>query len=319
MEQKSLTSVISALNKKYGEGTIQLYGKMKAVNIDRFSSGLPSLDLIIGGGIPEGRIMSILGMEASGKTSLAITILAQAQKKYPNKKLAFLDIEHALSPDYARTLGLDIDNIFLSQPDSAEGALEIMDALVSSGEFKVVVLDSVAQLTPNVELTKEIGDAEFGARARLMGQALRKISPKASKNKCTCIFINQLRASMAMYGNPITSPGGKALPYASSIVLHASSKKIDEKTGETTIDVKKNKVGKPFGKTKVIIRYGLGFDLVQDIITTGLMTGVIKKSGPMISFADRKWKGEVAMREEVSGDQKLQKEIEEVIRNSTAE
>lgn len=312
-----LKEALAALNKKFGEGTIQKYSDMTPINVKRISSGLPSLDYVLGGGIPEGRIISIYGPNSSGKTTLAIKFLAEVQKAYPKQKVAFIDVEHALDPEYAVTLGLNMDEVYFCQPDSAEAALEIMVKIAESGEFKAVILDSVAQLTPMKELSGEMGDMEMGARARLMGQALRKIAPAASKNECTCFFINQVRHKIGeMYGNPETQPGGNALPYAASIVIRTSSKKIDDQTGETTMDIKKNKVGKPFKKTTIMIRYGQGYDYMQDLITTALLTGVIKKNGPMSVFGDRKWKGEEAMRKEVSADPALQKEIEEIIRNS---
>lgn len=314
-----LKETLDAINKKYGEGTIQKYADMKAVNVKRISSGLPSLDYILGGGIPEGRIISIYGPESSGKTTLALKFLAEVQKAYPKYKVAFIDVEHALDPEYAQTLGLNMGEVYLSQPDTAEVALETMEKIVSSGEFKAVILDSVAQLTTIKELSGEMGDAEMGARARLMGQALRKIVPAAGQNDCTCIFINQIRMKLgpdAMYGNPETQPGGRALPYAASIVLRTSSKKTDDKHGQTTIDVKKNKVGKPFMKTTIGIEYGKGFDYLNDLVTAALAVGVITKNGPMSVYADRKWKGEELMRKEISESPDLQKEIEQVIRNS---
>lgn len=312
-----LKAAVNALNKKYGEGTIQKYSDMKPVNVNRISSGLPSLDFILGGGIPEGRIITVYGSEASGKTTLAVKFLAEVQKAYPKNTVAFIDIEHALVPEYAKALGLNMDEVYLSQPDTAEEALETMEKVVASGECKAVVLDSVAQLMPIKELTGEIGDMEMGSRARLMGQALRKISPAAAKNKCACIFINQVRTNIAqMYGNPETQPGGRALPYASSIVLRTSCRKLDERNGETTIDVKKNKVGQPFRKTTIRLSYGVGFDYVNDLITTGLMTGIIKKKTSIYEFADQKWKGEATMREAILADEKLQQEIEKVIRDS---
>lgn len=313
----ALKSAIKEINKKYGEGTIQKYSEMGKISVKRISSGLPSLDYIIGGGIPEGRIMTVYGAESSGKTTLALKFLAEVQKKYPKKKVAFIDVEHALDTDYARTLGLDMDEVWLSQPDSAEEALEVMGKLVASGELKAVVLDSVAQLTPMKEITGEAGDSEMGGRARLMGQALRKIVPAAGTNECTCIFINQVRTNIGqMYGNPETQPGGRALPFAASIVMRTSFKKIDEHSGQTTIDVKKNKVGKPFQKTTIRIAYGMGYDYVDDLVTTAKMLGVVKQNASIFTYADEKWKGETAMREAITTDEKLQKEIEEVIRNS---
>lgn len=317
----NLDKAVADLNKKYGEGTIMRYKDMKPLDIQRVSSGLPSVDYVMGGGIPVGRVISIYGPESSGKTTLAIKFLAQMQKAYPKDKVAFIDVEHALDPDYAQVLGLNMDDLYLSQPDTAEIALDTLDKIVCSGEFKCVVLDSVAQLTTEKELAGEMGDAEMGGRARLMGQALRKITPAAAKNDCTVIFINQIRMKLgpdAMYGNPETQPGGKALPYMSSIVIRTSSKKDpDGMTGQTTIDVKKNKVGKPFRKTTIRMQFGKGFDEIDDIVTAALQTGVIKKNGPMSVFGDKKWKGEELMRKEISENPELQKEISDVIINSS--
>lgn len=253
----------------------------------------------------------------SGKTTCAIKFLAETQKKYKDKHVAFIDVEHALDPVYAKNIGLDMKRLILSQPDSAEQALNIMYDLVSSGEVKAVVLDSVARLTPRKETEGSIGDAEMGMRARLMSQGLRKITPKANQMGCSCFFINQVRSSIGvLYGPTEVRPGGNALPFDASIIIRTSSKKIDEETGETTFDIKKNKVGQPFRKTTIRITYGTGFEYVQDLITTAMAVGVIARAGAVYTFGEIKWRGQEEMRSNIAEDTVLQKNIEEVLRNS---
>lgn len=309
-----IKQLLKDVAKKYGEGSAMLYADLDRVQVQRISTGIPSLDLALGGGIPEGRIIEIYWPNSSGKTSLAIKFLAEVQKKYPEKRVAFIDVEHALDPEYAGVLGLKMDELILCQPNSAEEALGIMEMLCASGEVKAVILDSVAKLTPRKELDGDIGDAEMGMRARLMSQALRKITPKASDNKCTCFFINQVRTNLGqMYGNPEVRPGGNALPFDASVIIRTSSKQIDEKTGETTMVVKKNKVWKPFRSTKVIIEYWKGFNYIQDLITTAIEIGVITRAGAFYSFGSDKRQGEEKMRVDIGADEKLQKIIEKAI------
>lgn len=312
-----LDDLLKSVQKKHGATSLNFFGDLEAVKVKRISTGLPSLDLILGGGLPEGRLIEIYGPESSGKTTLAIKFLAEVQKKYPDKKVAFIDVEHALDPDYAEHLGLNMKDVLFSQPDSAEQALDIMEEIAASGEVKAIILDSVASLLPNKELEGSTADSEMGMRARLMGKICRKLPPIASKNECICFFINQIRSSMSMYGPTETRPGGKGLPFAASQVIRTSIKQASEEGhGIVKLQVKKNKVGRPFQETTVSIKYGEGFDYTQDLITTAMKTKVVSQAGPYYKYGEHQWKGEDAMRKAVSEDEKLQKEIEEVIINS---
>ena len=303
----SITQMLKDIAKDFGEESTMFFGDFKQANVERISTGLLSLDLAIWWGIPEGRILEIYGPSSSGKTTLSIKFLAEVQKAYPEKKVAFIDVENALDPVYAEKLWLNMKELIFCQPNSAEEALIVMEKLCESGEIKAIILDSVAQLTPNKELNGSIWDAEMGMRARLMSQALRKIVWKANDNKCTCFFINQVRTNIGqMYGNPETRPWGNALPFAASIIIRTSSKQIDDYTTETTMKIKKNKVWVPFKETKVILKFGEGFDYLQDLITTWLETGVLSRAWAYYSFWDKKRLWEALMREEISADKNLQ-------------
>lgn len=312
----ALRKALDEIAKKHGVGSAMMFEDFKNVEVERISCGLPSLDLILGGGIPVGRILEIYGPESSGKTTLAIKFLAECQKAYPQKKVAFIDVEHAFDPQYAGKLGLDMGYVVFSQPNSAEQALNIMADLAKTGEVSAIILDSIAQLIPTKEQEGDIGGSEMAMRARLMSQACRKIAPIAEKGDCTCFFINQVRSNVGvMYGNPETTPGGNAMKYAASVRIRTSFKK-DGDDAAVKMQIKKNKVGKPFGETIVRLKYGVGFDVIDDVITTALKIGLIKKAGPMFSYADQKWKGEEACRKAIADDSKLREEIAEVIRNS---
>ena len=311
----SVTDLLKDIAKKYGEESTKFFGDFEQIKVDRISTGLPSLDLAIGWGIPSWRILTIYWPQSSWKSSLAIKFLAEVQKAFPDKKVGYIDIECSLSPDYAEKLGLNMKEVLFSQPNSAEEALTLMEMMCESGEVKAVVLDSVAKLTPLKELNGDIGDAEMGMRARLISQALRKIVPKANANKCTCFFINQVRANIGqMYWPSETMPGGQALPFDSSIIIRTSSKQIDDYTTETTMKIKKNKVWVPFKETKVILRFGEGFDYIQDLITTGQETDVIARAWAYYSFGDKRWQWEAWMREEISKDKELQKQLNNSIK-----
>ena len=316
----SVSDLLKNIAKKYWEESTKFFWDFQEVKVERLSTGLPSLDLAIGGGIPEGRILTIYGPMSSGKSSLAIKFLAEVQKAYPDKKVGYIDLECALDPVYAEKLGLNMKDVLFSQPNSAEEALTLVEMMCESGEVKAVVLDSVAKLTPLKELNGDIGDAEMGMRARLLSQALRKIVPKASENKCTCFFINQVRTNLGqMYGNPETMPGGQALPFDSSIIIRTSCKQIDDYTTETTMKIKKNKVWVPFKETKVILRFGEGFDYLQDLITTGQESGVITRAGAFYSFGDKKRQWEAQMREEITKDKDLQESLNKEIKKLFAD
>ena len=317
-----LKKAIEESAKKYPKGGTMYFDDLKSVEVRRISTGLPSLDLIMGGGIPEGRILEIFGPESSGKTTLAIKFLIECQKTFPKKPVMFIDMEHAFDPAYATKLGLQMhgDRFLFLQPDSAEQALQEMMHYAGTGEVSGIVLDSVAQLVPMKEAESTDIGAEMGLRARIMSSAARRLAVIADNNKCTCFFTNQTRSKLGvMYGDPETTPGGSALKFAASIRIKTTIKKAKEyeNTSEVTMRVIKNKVGVPFRTTKVLIKYGDGFDYLNDLVTTALLTGIIKKNGPMFMYADKKWKGQEAMREEIIKDEKLQKEIQEVIANST--
>lgn len=309
-----LAKTLKNIAKKHGEGTAMLFKDMGNVEVQRISSGLPSLDFILGGWIPLGRIMEIYWPSSSGKTTLAVKMLAEFQKAFPNKKVAFIDVEHALDPNYARAVWLDVDNIVFSQPNSAEEALDVMEALTSTWEVSCIVLDSVAKLVPRKEVEGDMGVAEMWMRARLMGQGLRKITPVANKNLCTCIFINQVRQSVwVTYWNPEVRPWWQALPFDASVIIRTSSKKIDEKTGVTKMKINKNKVWIPFKETEVIISYGKGYDVLQDTITIAKTLGIIERAGAYYSFGEHKWRWETEMRNEVSSNEELVSEIKKAI------
>lgn len=311
-----LKKVLAEIAKKYWEGSAMFYPDFDNVEVARMPTGLPSLDIALWGWIPEWRIIEIYGLPSSGKTSCAMKFLAETQKNYPDKKVAYIDLEQAVDPKYATALGLDMENVIFSQPNSAEAALGIMEALCESWEVKAIVLDSVAKLTPKKELEGEIWDSEMAMRARLMSQALRKITPKANQHKCTCFFINQVRTSMSPYGNPEVRPGGQALPFDASVIIRTSSKKIDEKTAITTFDIKKNKVGIPFRKTEIPIIFGKGYDSEHDAVQAWLVTGVISKAGRTFTYKNIKAVGEDNFIAEVLKDKKLMEELKkDIIKN----
>ena len=302
----SLQKTLKEIAKKRWENSAERFADLENIEITRISTGLPSLDRIIGWGIPEGRIFEIFWPSSSGKTSLAIKFLAEVQKARPDKKVAYIDVEQALDPVYAQVLGLDMDEVIFSQPWSAEEALDIIDKLANSNEISAIVLDSVAQLVPKKELEGEIGSSEMGMRARLLGQFFRKVTEKLNKKNCTLFCINQVRQNIGQtYGNPETTPWGWALTFASSVRIRTSIKKVDDKSWETTMKILKNKVGKPFGETTVRIGYGYGYDVIQDIITVAKTLKVVTRAGAYYSFGEKKRMGEEPMRKELSEDKTL--------------
>ncbi|PIP25125.1 MAG: recombinase RecA [Candidatus Nealsonbacteria bacterium CG23_combo_of_CG06-09_8_20_14_all_36_12] len=292
-EKEDLEEAISEIKQRFGEGAIMKLKEVGAVDVDVIPTGAISLDLALGvRGIPRGRVIEIYGPEMSGKTSLALHILAEAQKQGGTG--AFIDAEHALDPDYARKIGVNIDDLLISQPDSGEQALQIVETLVRSGEVDVIVVDSVAALTPKAEIEGEMGEFQIGLQARLMSQALRKLSGIISKTKTVVIFLNQTRMKIGvMFGNPETTPGGLALKFYASVRIDlrriAQIKHGDEIIGNRIkAKIVKNKVAAPFRTTEFDIYYNEGISYLTDLLNTGLKFGVIKKSGSWLQFGETK-------------------------------
>jgi recombination protein RecA len=290
---KALENTVSELKEKFGEGTIMKLGEARKVDVDVVPTGSFSLDLALGvGGMPRGRIVEIFGAESSGKTTLALHIAAEAQRK--GGIAAFIDAEHALDPDYAKKIGVKVDDLLISQPDSGEQALQIVESLVRSGTIDVIVVDSVAALTPQAEIEGEIGDQFIGLQARLMSQALRKLNSQIAKSNSIVVFINQIRMKIGiMFGNPETTPGGKALKFYSSVRIElkrmAQIKKGEESIGNRIkAKVVKNKVAAPFQSAEFDIMFNEGISYEGEIINTGLKYGVIKKSAASYFYGKEK-------------------------------
>lgn len=289
----ALDDAISQIEKKFGKGSVMRLGDRTAVDVDVIPSGSLTLDKALGiGGYPKGRIIEIYGPESSGKTTLTLHAIAQAQKQ--GGKAAFIDAEHAIDPVYAKNLGVDIDELILSQPDSGEQALEIAEMLVRSGVIDLIVIDSVAALVPQVELDGEMGDAAVGLQARLMSKALRKLSGVMNKTNCTVIFINQLREKIGvMYGNPETTTGGRALKFYSSVRVEIRRSEQIKQNGEiignkTNIKVVKNKVAPPFKTTQVDIIYGKGISRDGEILDLAVEGDIVEKSGAWYAYNGEK-------------------------------
>lgn len=289
----ALDDAISQIEKKFGKGSVMRLGDRTAVDVDVIPSGSLTLDKALGiGGYPKGRIIEIYGPESSGKTTLTLHAIAQAQKQ--GGKAAFIDAEHAIDPVYAKNLGVDIDELILSQPDSGEQALEIAEMLVRSGVIDLIVIDSVAALVPQVELDGEMGDAAVGLQARLMSKALRKLSGVMNKTNCTVIFINQLREKIGvMYGNPETTTGGRALKFYSSVRVEIRRSEQIKQNGEivgnkANIKVVKNKVAPPFKTTQVDIIYGKGISRDGEILDLAVEDDIVEKSGAWYAYNGEK-------------------------------
>ncbi len=313
---KALQLTMDKLEKTYGKGAVMKMGDVPAVDIACIPSGSLGLDLALGiGGYPRGRVVEIYGPESSGKTTLAIHAIAEAQKA--GGIAAFIDAEHAFDRFYAENLGVNIDELIIAQPDSGEQALEITDNLIRSGAIDIIVIDSVAALTPKSEIEGEMGDSKMGLHARLMSQALRKLTASISKTGCTCIFINQLREKIGvMFGNPETTTGGNALKFYASVRLDirrsTQLKDGDNVVGNRTrVKVVKNKVAPPFRKAEFDIMYGLGVSKVGEIVDLGVEYNVVKKSGSWFSYGETKLgQGRDAVKKLLLDNQELALELE---------
>ena len=288
-KDKALDAALSQIERAFGKGSIMRLGQQSNIDIEAISTGSLGIDIALGiGGLPKGRIIEIFGPESSGKTTLALSVIAQAQKK--GGTCAFIDAEHALDPSYAKNIGVDIDNLLISQPDAGEQALEIADTLVRSGAIDVLVVDSVAALVPKAELEGEMGDSHMGLQARLMSQALRKLTSTVSRSNTLIIFINQIRMKIGvMFGNPETTTGGNALKFYASVRIDirrtGSIKDKDDVIGsQTRVKIVKNKVAPPFKVVDFDIMYGEGISKTGELIDLGVKAGIIEKAGAWFSY-----------------------------------
>jgi recombination protein RecA len=320
---KALKLTLDKLDKTYGKGTVMKMSDQSVVNVDAISSGSLGLDLALGvGGYPRGRVVEIYGPESSGKTTLTLHAIAEAQKK--GGIAAFIDAEHAFDRTYAQNLGIDIDNLIISQPDHGEQALEITDNLIRSGAIDIIVIDSVAALTPKSEIEGEMGDSKMGLHARLMSQALRKLTSSISKTNCTVIFINQLREKIGvMFGNPETTTGGNALKFYCSVRLdirrstQIKDSNSEVKGNKTRVKVVKNKVAPPFKTAEFDIMYGEGISKVGEVIDIGVDYEIIKKAGSWYSYEDTKLgQGRDAVKVLLLENPDLMDELEEKIKEA---
>ncbi len=324
-KNKALELALSKIEKDFGEGAIMTMGKGYKVDIDTISTGSMALDMALGvNGVPRGRIVEIFGPESSGKTTLTLSVLANAQKN--GGEAAFIDAEHAFDPSYAKKIGVDLDKLLISQPDNGEQALEIAETLVRSNALDVIVIDSVAALTPKKEIDGEMGDSHVGLQARLMSQALRKLTGVISKSKTCVIFINQIRMKIGvMFGNPETTTGGNALKFYSSVRIDlrriASLKKADTVIGNRVrAKVVKNKVAAPFKQAEFDIMFDEGISRSSSIIDLAEQVGVLKKSGTWISYGDEKiGQGKENARLYLKDNKKLLKQLENEVKKAMAE
>ena len=317
----ALQSAIEQIEKRFGKGSIMKLGSNERTKVDVISSGAISLDIALGvGGVPKGRIIEIYGPEASGKTTFALHILAECQRA--GGVAAFVDAEHALDPIYARVLGVDVDNLLLSQPDYGEQALEIVETLIRSGGVDLIVVDSVAALTPKSEIEGEMGDASMGSHARLMSQAMRKLTAIANKSNTTLVFLNQIRMKIGvLFGNPETTTGGMALKFYSSVRMEVRSlEKLKDVEGKmignrVRVKIVKNKMAPPFREAELVINYGSGVDKTLSLIDAGLSTDVLKKSGSWFSYDGKQLgQGADALKQLFDEKPELAKKIDSEVR-----
>ena len=321
-KMKALEMALSQIEKQFGKGSVMKLGEYKAMNVEAIPTGALSLDIALGiGGIPRGRIVEIYGPESSGKTTLALHMIAEAQKL--GGEAAFIDAEHALDPVYAKHLGVDIDNLIVSQPDTGEQALEITEALVRSGAIDIIVVDSVAALVPKAEIDGDMGDAHVGLQARLMSQALRKLAGVINKSKAVVIFINQLREKVGvMFGNPETTAGGRALKYYASVRLDIRKIENIKQDGEVKgnrvrVKVVKNKVAPPFREAEFDIVYGEGISKEGNILDIAVNLDIIEKSGSWFSYnGERIGQGRENVKKYLIDNPEVAKEVEQKIRDN---
>ena len=320
---KALEAALAQIDRAFGKGSAMKLGSREKIEIDTVSTGSLGLDIALGvGGLPRGRVIEIYGPESSGKTTLALHVIAEAQKT--GGTAAFVDAEHALDPGYAKKLGVNIDELIVSQPDTGEQALEIVDTLVRSNAVDVLVIDSVAALVPRAEIEGEMGDSHVGLQARLMSQSLRKLTGSISRSRCTVIFINQLRMKIGvMYGNPETTTGGNALKFYASVRLDirriGQIKDRDDIVGNTTrVKVVKNKVAPPFKQVEFDIMYGEGVSKVGEILDLGVKAGIVEKSGAWFSYDSiRMGQGRENSKTWLKENPDMAKKIEDAIRGRT--
>ena len=321
-KKKALEAALGQIEKQFGKGSVMKLGEYQAMNVEAIPTGALSLDIALGiGGIPRGRIIEIFGPESSGKTTLALHAIAEAQKL--GGEAAFIDAEHALDPVYAKHLGVDIDNLIVSQPDTGEQALEIAEALTRSGAIDIIVVDSVAALVPKAEIDGDMGDAHVGLQARLMSQALRKLAGVINKSKTVIIFINQLREKVGiMFGNPETTPGGRALKFYASVRLDIRKVENIKVDGEVTgararVKVIKNKVAPPFREAEFDIVYGKGISKEGNIVDLAVNLGFIEKSGAWFSYkGDKIGQGRENAKQYLKEHKDVAKEVEDQIREN---
>ena len=319
-KEQSLSEALKQIEKQFGKGSIMKLGDRGNVDIDTISTGSLAIDYCLGvGGLPRGRIIEIYGPESSGKTTLALQAIAECQKE--GGKAAFIDAEHAIDPRYAKALGVDIDELILSQPDSGEQALEIAEVLIRSGAIDLIVVDSVAALVPQAELDGEMGDSSIGLHARLMSKAMRKLAGAMNANNCTTIFINQLREKVGvMFGSPETTTGGRALKFYATIRIEVRKSEAikngsDIVGNKVNIKVSKNKVAPPFKTCQVEIYYGEGISHVSELISLGVDLGIIEKSGSWYAYnGDKIGQGSEAVRAYLQANPQIDAEITERVK-----
>lgn len=316
-KEKALQTALTQIEKQFGKGAVMRLGENKHMNVDHISTGSLTLDIALGiGGLPRGRIVEIYGPESSGKTTLSLHCIAEGQKN--NGNVAFIDVEHALDPTYAAALGVDVDSLLVSQPDTGEDALEIAEALIRSGAIDVIVIDSVAALVPKAEIEGEMGDSHVGLHARLMSQALRKLAGAINKSNCVAIFINQLREKVGVvYGNPEVTTGGRALKFYSSVRIDIRKQEVLKQNGEmigahTKAKVVKNKLAPPFREAEFDIMYGKGISRTGELLDLAVKADVVQKSGAWFSYdGKRLGQGRDNVKELLENDKELSKEIED--------